>query len=66
MPVFCGSALKNKGLQFLLDAIVDYLPSPLDVPPVKANDVKTGAVLERPPSDEAPYSFAFKIHLTRL
>ncbi|MEK7496689.1 MAG: elongation factor G [Patescibacteria group bacterium] len=62
VPVFCGSALKNKGLQFLLDAIVDYLPSPLDVPPVKANDVKTGAVLERPPSDEAPFTaLAFKI-----
>ncbi len=62
VPVFCGSALKNKGLQFLLDAIVDYLPSPLDVPPVKANDVKTGAVLERPPSDTAPFTaLAFKI-----
>ncbi|MBI5465753.1 MAG: elongation factor G [Candidatus Kerfeldbacteria bacterium] len=62
VPVFCGSALKNKGVQFLLDGVVDYLPSPIDVPPIKATDPKTGAAVERPPSDDQPFTaLAFKI-----
>jgi elongation factor G len=60
-PVFCGSAFKNKGVQPLLDAVVDYLPSPLDVPPVKGVDLK-GNEVERKPSDGEPMSLlAFKI-----
>ncbi|MGV1015417.1 MAG: elongation factor G, partial [Methyloceanibacter sp.] len=62
VPILCGSAFKNKGVQPLLDAVVDYLPSPLDVPPIKAIDVKTGEETDRPPSDTAPLSLlAFKI-----
>ena len=62
VPVLCGSALKNKGVQLVLDAVVDYLPSPSDLPPVKGLDPKTGAELERPASDEAPLAaLAFKI-----
>ncbi len=62
VPVFCGSALKNKGVQFMLDGVVDYLPSPLDVPPIKATNPKTGETIERPPSDSEPFTaLAFKI-----
>jgi elongation factor G len=62
VPILCGSAFKNKGVQPLLDAVVDYLPSPLDVEPVKAIDYKTGEEITRPPSDDAPLSLlAFKI-----
>ncbi|MBI4087623.1 MAG: elongation factor G [Candidatus Liptonbacteria bacterium] len=62
VPVMCGSALKNKGVQFMLDAVVDYLPSPLDIPPVKGIDQKTGAEVFRHPKDEEPFSaLAFKI-----
>ena len=62
VPVFCGSALKNKGVQFLLDGVADYLPSPLDVPPLKATDPTTAAVVERHASDEQPFTaLAFKI-----
>ncbi len=62
VPILCGSALKNKGVQFLLDAVNDYLPSPLDIPPVKATDPKTEAEIERPASDDAPFTaLAFKI-----
>lgn len=62
VPVFCGSALKNKGVQFLLDGVIDYLPSPLDVPPVKGTDEKTGAVVTREANDSAPFTaLAFKI-----
>jgi len=62
IPVFCGSALKNKGVQPLLDAICYYLPSPLDLPPVKGTDPRTGETIERKPKDEEPFSaLAFKI-----
>lgn len=61
-PVFCGSAYKNKGIQMLLDAVIDYLPSPLDVPPVKGTDPKTEEEIERPADDKAPLAaLAFKI-----
>jgi len=62
VPVLCGSAFKNKGVQPLLDAVVDYLPSPLDVPPVTGTDLKGLEELERPPDDKAPFAaLAFKI-----
>jgi elongation factor G len=62
VPILCGSAFKNKGVQPLLDAVVDYLPSPLDVPPIKAIDVKTEKEVDRPASYDAPLSMlAFKI-----
>ncbi|HLI63907.1 MAG TPA: elongation factor G [Terriglobales bacterium] len=61
-PVICGSAFKNKGVQPLLDAVVDYLPSPLDIPPVKGKNPDTGAEEERPADDKAPFAaLAFKI-----
>jgi elongation factor G len=60
-PVLCGSAFKNKGVQPLMDAIVDYLPSPLDVPAIKGLDQR-GNEVERPPADDVPFSaLAFKI-----
>ncbi len=61
-PVLCGSSYKNKGVQFLLDAIIDYLPSPLDVDHVKGINPNTGEEEERKTSDEEPFSgLAFKI-----
>jgi elongation factor G len=61
-PVLCGSAFKNKGVQPLLDAVVDYLPSPLERPPIKGIDVKTGEETVRNPSDREPLSMlAFKL-----
>jgi len=62
VPVFCGTALRNKGIQTLLDSVVDYLPSPLDVPPLSVIDLQTGETDVRPASDEAPFSaLAFKV-----
>ncbi|MDR3547828.1 MAG: elongation factor G [Candidatus Pacebacteria bacterium] len=61
-PVYTGSALKNKGVQLVLDAVVDYLPSPLDLPPVKGINPKTGEEIERKPSDDEPFTaLAFKL-----
>ncbi len=61
-PVFTGSALKNKGVQLMLDAVVDYLPSPADLPPVKGIDPKTNQEIFREFKDEAPFSaLAFKV-----
>lgn len=62
VPVVCGTALKNKGIQLLLDTVIDYLPSPVDMPPVKAINTKTGADVKRPPRDESPFTaLAFKV-----
>jgi len=62
IPVLCGSALKNKGVQPMLDAVVDYLPSPVELPAVKGTDPKTGGEIERNPSDTESFSaLAFKI-----
>jgi elongation factor G len=61
-PTLLGSAFKNKGVQPLLDAVIDYLPSPLDVPPMIGLDPKTGAEVERLPSPDQPFSaLAFKV-----
>lgn len=61
-PVFCGSALKNKGVQLVLDAVVDYLPSPLDIPPITGVDPNTDAPLTRPADDKGPFAaLAFKL-----
>jgi len=63
VPILCGSAFKNKGVQPMLDAVVDYLPSPLDIPPTMGTVPRKGeATVERPPDDSAPFSaLAFKI-----
>ena len=62
VPVLCGSALRNKGIQLLLDAVVDYLPSPLDMPPVRAVGTRKGDEVTRPAQDDAPFSaLAFKV-----
>ncbi len=61
-PVFTGTALKNKGVQLILDAVVDYLPSPLDVPPITGIDPETGETIERKASDSEPFAaLAFKL-----
>jgi elongation factor G len=62
VPVLCGSSFRNKGVQPLLDAVIDYLPSPLDLPPVRGTDPKTGETVERPADPAAPLAaLAFKI-----
>ena len=63
VPILCGSAFKNKGVQPMLDAVVDYLPSPLDIPPTMGTvPRKEGVTVERPPDDTAPFAaLAFKI-----
>ncbi len=62
VPVTCGTSYKNKGVQKLLDAIVDYMPAPIDVPHIKGVNPETGEEVERPSSDEEPFAaLAFKI-----
>jgi len=61
-PVLCGTAFKNKGVQTLLDAVIDYMPSPLDVPPIPGIDPETKEELTRPADDKGPFaSLAFKV-----
>ena len=62
IPILCGTALRNKGVQPLLDAAIRYLPSPLDIPPVQGTDPDTEAVVERPADEKAPFAgLVFKI-----
>jgi elongation factor G len=62
VPVLCGTAFRNKGVQPMLDAVVDFLPSPLDIPPVKGVEPRTDKAAERPAKDDAPFAaLAFKI-----
>jgi elongation factor G len=62
VPVICGSALRNMGMQLLLDAVVEYLPSPLDIPPVDGTDSRTGEKIIREANDDVPFSaLAFKV-----
>jgi elongation factor G len=62
IPMLCGSAFKNKGVQAMLDAVIDYLPSPVDVPPIKGTDADSEQPVERKSSDDEPFSaLAFKI-----
>jgi elongation factor G len=61
-PVLCGASFKNKGVQPLLDAVIDYLPSPLDIPPIQGINPETKEIEERKPADDAPFAaLAFKI-----
>jgi elongation factor G len=62
VPILCGTSLRNKGIQLLLDAVVDYLPSPLDIPPISGLDNESGGKIIREVDDEAPFSaLAFKV-----
>ena len=66
-PVCCGSSYKNKGVQPMLDAVIQFMPAPTDVPNIKGVNPETGEEDERPSSDEAPFSaLAFKIATDRL
>src|SRR5699024_8716365 len=61
-PVFCGSAFKNKGVQLLLDGVINYLPAPTDVPPIEGVEPKTEGAVTHPSDDNAPFSaLAFKV-----
>ncbi|MEG6575348.1 MAG: elongation factor G [Caldibacillus debilis] len=61
-PVLCGSAFKNKGIQLMLDAVIDYLPAPVDIPDIKGVDPQTDSETTRPSSDDAPFAaLAFKV-----
>ena len=61
-PVVCGTAFKNKGVQLVLDAVIDYLPSPLDIPPMKGTNPDTDEEVERHSDDAEPFSaLAFKV-----
>src|SRR5699024_435689 len=61
-PVFCGSAFKNKGVQLLLDAVINYLPAPTDVPPIEGIVPETEEEVTRPSDDDAPFAaLAFKV-----
>lgn len=67
VPVTCGSSYRNKGVQMLLDAIVDYMPAPTDVPAIKGVDPETGDEVERPSSDKEPFAAPHsRLLLTRL
>ncbi len=67
VPILCGSAFKNKGVQPMLDAVVDFLPSPLDIRPAQGIDPKTDAVIERPADEKGPFAaLAFKIVADRF
>jgi len=62
VPVICGSSYKNKGVQMMIDAVIDYMPSPLDIPAIKGQDVDNGEPMDRHPSDDEPMAaLAFKI-----
>jgi elongation factor G len=62
VPIFCGTALRNKGVQLLLNGVIDYLPSPLDVPPINVIDASSGDKATREASDDAPFAaLAFKV-----
>ena len=62
VPVLAGSALRNKGIQLLLDAVCDFLPAPIEVPPIAGVDPTTGVPTTRPPEDTAPLcALAFKV-----
>jgi len=62
VPILCGSALKTKAVRPLLDAIINYLPSPADMPPIRATDIRVGGEVARPARDDAPFSaLAFKV-----
>ena len=62
-PVVCGTAFKNKGVQLVLDAVIDYLPSPIDIPPMKGTNPDTEEEVERHADDNAPFSaLAFQSH----
>jgi len=66
VPVYCGSSLKNRGVQPLIDGIIDFLPSPVDIPPIKGINPKTGKTEERLCSDDAPFcALAFKLQNDR-